>query len=514
MIKEEILKKLLKDLLDDRLKRLEKRNLEQMKDIKLEKETYNKQGILVKKLCSIKIEPKNSLKRTTPNNSRLPGRSRDKTPSNIRPRGKNLIKDDEKKVLRSKTPNTTVRRPRKDQKEKNDNLKKPKIPSTIKTIKNTNNSKIPSYMANTSSNMTKNRKINNTKLNNNKNQSERKAKTPDVRNKNKITRKKAPLNKEDKTISNNNLKLVDLKIEDMKEFIEAEPKKIEIKEEVKEEIKEEEKKEEKIEKKSKFEPLMGNNKIMNKIMNTLSSFLDEHSQYNLFSSNKKLSKYLYEKLMTILDELKAKNNISSSSTIQDQINSLKLKYKNEELMAEAPQFTLSKGSTKAIELLNNGEQYNKIFHEKNLKPPQTDILLVYRIFFQMLKDNSICKIKDDKLFWMEASDYILKNNNDKTGEFFKESVKNFDFSIKNIYEVKKIVNGNEDKIKPSTFSKICGTTGLIIFLIKDTLEYMGVIHNSKKSIPILQLKYLEYIGEIQQKMEKFINDIKKMNNNA
>ena len=47
--KEEILQNLLKNLLDTRLKRLEKRNIEQIKDIKLEKESYNKQGVLLKK---------------------------------------------------------------------------------------------------------------------------------------------------------------------------------------------------------------------------------------------------------------------------------------------------------------------------------------------------------------------------------------------------------------------------------------------------------------------------------
>ena len=29
-----------------------------MKDLKLEKDSYNKQGIILKKLCSVKIEPK------------------------------------------------------------------------------------------------------------------------------------------------------------------------------------------------------------------------------------------------------------------------------------------------------------------------------------------------------------------------------------------------------------------------------------------------------------------------
>ena len=250
----------------------------------------------------------------------------------------------------------------------------------------------------------------------------------------------------------------------------------------------------------------------NKLINIISSFLDDSSQYNLFSCNKKISKYLYEKLITNLEILKSKNNITSSSTIQDQINSLKLKFSNEVLNTVPPQFSLSKSTIKAIELLNE-DKYNKIFNEKELSPPLNEILFVYRIFFQLLKVNSIYQIKDDNLFWMEASEYILKNNNGKTGEFFKDSINNFDFSIKNIYEIKKIVSGNEDKIKPTVFSKICATTGLIIFLIKDTLEYIGIIHNIKKNIPNLLLKYLEFIGEIQNKIDNYKNYIKKINNN-
>ena len=108
--KEEILKKLLKDLLEQRINRLEKRNIEQMKDIKLEKESYNKQGLLLKKLCSIKIEPKNNMKKN--NTNRFSGRSRDKTPTNFRTKMKNSKNDNDndKKMIRSKTPNIVMTR--------------------------------------------------------------------------------------------------------------------------------------------------------------------------------------------------------------------------------------------------------------------------------------------------------------------------------------------------------------------------------------------------------------------
>ena len=533
--KEELLKNLLKNLLDERLKRLEKRNIEQIKDLKLEKESYNKQSILLKKISI--VEPKKKIKRNT---DLFSGRIRDKTPHDFRTKIKSSLNDNDKDN-RSKTPNITLRKrkhePKVKPKEKTDNLRKAKTPlKSVKKPQTSNNSKITSHVLVTSNNLNKNKKIN-TKPN----IMTRKAITPDISIKNrhkapkkKPITKKTNNNNNDKKNNNINLKLIDIKSEDLKEFIPISEKKSvikeekkeikeikekvkeevkkEIKEDVKKEIKEDVKKEikENVKEKilSKFEPLMGNNKIIN----TLSSFLDDNSQYNFFSCNKRLIKYLYEKLMTSLDILKIKNNITFSSTIQDQINAVKLKYPNDQLKTEPPKFALSKGTVKAIELLNDAN-YNKIFKNKELLPPLNEIILVYRIFFQLLNTNNLYKIKNDKLFWNEASEFILNNNNGKTGEFFKESINSFDFSIKNIYKIKKIVNGNEDRIKPTVFSKICQTTGLVIFLIKDSLEYIGIINNPKKNIPSLLLKYLEYIGDIQNKIENYINNLKKLNNN-
>ncbi len=498
--KEEILKKLLNNLLENRLKRLEKRNIEQTKDLKFEKESYNKQGLLLKKLCAVKIEPKKNLKKSA--NDKL-SKGRDKTPNQFRTRRKNSLNNNDKKMLRSKTPNMTLRKKKVEPKEKQkkDNLKKSKTPS--KVIKKSVNSKTPSYMQSTSSNVNKN-----IKTNSKPNLMTKKPKTPDNKTKKNLNKKKQETKQIKNNDKENNLKLIDIKVEDMKEYIspteenkqKVEETKIEQKEEKVENI-------EKAENKINFELL-----IDNKIINTLSSFLDEQSQYNLFSCNKKLIKYIYEKLLNSLDILRKENDISSSNTIKDQINSVKLKYTNEELNAKPPVFALSKGTIKAIELLN-GKTYNQIFTTKELLPPQNEILIVYRIFFQLLKVNNIYNIKDEKLFWLEATDYILNNSNGKTGEFFKESINNFDFSIKNIYEVKKILGDNKDKIKPSFYSKICGTTGLVIFLIKDTLEYIGVMNNSKKNTPCLVLKLLEYIEAIQNRIENYINYTKKFNDN-
>ena len=61
MQKEKLLKDLLKTLLDNRLSKLEKKHNEEMKDIKLIKSYYTKQGELIKSLMPIKkIDPSNN----------------------------------------------------------------------------------------------------------------------------------------------------------------------------------------------------------------------------------------------------------------------------------------------------------------------------------------------------------------------------------------------------------------------------------------------------------------------
>ena len=80
--------------------------------------------------------------------------------------------------------------------------------------------------------------------------------------------------------------------------------------------------------------------------------------------------------------------------------------------------------------------------------------------------------------------------------------------------MKKLIYGKEDQLKPASFSKICPTTGFVVFLIKDALEYCGVILSTKKNIPSLCLQYLEYINEMQNKLKIYIENIREWNSNA
>lgn len=71
-------------------------------------------------------------------------------------------------------------------------------------------------------------------------------------------------------------------------------------------------------------------------------------------------------------------------------------------------------------------------------------------------------------------------------------MKNFDFSDENLYRIIRIVGNREKRIAPTYYSKTCGTTGLIIFLIKDSMEYAGVVID-KKTLPARQFKLHNYV---------------------
>jgi hypothetical protein len=78
----------------------------------------------------------------------------------------------------------------------------------------------------------------------------------------------------------------------------------------------------------------------------------------------------------------------------------------------------------------------------------------------------------------------------------------FDFSEENLLKLSKIIGNREKKITPTFYSKTCGTTGLIIFLIKDALEYSGIIID-KKTLPSRIYKSYNYLlSKAKQKLDR------------
>ena len=144
-------------------------------------------------------------------------------------------------------------------------------------------------------------------------------------------------------------------------------------------------------------------------------------------------------------------------------------------------FYLSKTSEKAIKLLNDN-LISRLFY--NIKVPHDDILLIYRIFFNII-NHPIKDInsKEKEKFWDNCRNYFLTEGEGKIGNFLFDIIKNkkICLSRKNIYDIYNLVENNLNKINPSYFSKICGTTGLFAFFVKDVMDFIGINDGKNKS---------------------------------
>ena len=236
-------------------------------------------------------------------------------------------------------------------------------------------------------------------------------------------------------------------------------------------------------------------------------FLNNKEIFCLFFMNKKIKeisiKFLIKKLTNeknfYLNKIK---NIIERNKINDDDNLFMRKNNNIEL---------SKGTKKAITLLNE-PIINRLFNEIN-KIPNSDILLVYKIFFQFIKYKNIIEQpffnfnendneNDNKIFWEKTCNFFAIENNGKTGDLIEKIVNQNKLVLdnKNIYKIIHIINGNIGKIIPSYFTKTCGTTGLIVFFIKDILDYTG-ISNDKKFWENAYFTYKGIVNVIDENIE-------------
>ena len=225
---------------------------------------------------------------------------------------------------------------------------------------------------------------------------------------------------------------------------------------------------------------------------------------------KKYLKYLYHLIEDLYTEFKENNKINpNSNIIREKINEIKDKYPPNDLNINNIHFNLSRGTLKALELLNDKE-HEKFFNNDKYYLISDDIYIVYKIIFQLIKNNEVRQSESKKEFYEKMGNFVHRNIDDKNkiGDFFRNMGNEFEFSKENVYKIKKIIKGNEEKLKPKNYSQICATTGLVIFLVKDILEYLGFNYNGNKSCPVFILMNLEFLEKVKTKLPNYLKFLK------
>ena len=145
-------------------------------------------------------------------------------------------------------------------------------------------------------------------------------------------------------------------------------------------------------------------------------------------------------------------------------------------------FEISKKGSRALQLLNEPSVNNFFFQNISVDDNR---LIIYRIFFQLIKHPYSNIEKDNKEeFWEKCQYYFSHETNGKVGVLLQKILdeKLIYIDGNNLYKIYKLVYKDLDKIYPQYFSKLCGTTGLITFFIKDILDFVGISNDEKIQI--------------------------------
>ena len=273
------------------------------------------------------------------------------------------------------------------------------------------------------------------------------------------------------------------------------------------------------------------NKSYNFKENNNKGLLRNKTIANFQTTNPKSKTLIKNKsFVNFLKDSNTKNQIKNSLTKEkktllndnkkylDKINTIKNNFNEEELNSEIKPIEFTRGALKALSLLNEPD-YQKIFDDDTI--PSSDLILVYKIYFQLINKetdiiNLINNCSDDALIWENIFKYIKNNTeDDKLGDLFKNVLNNMDCSIENIFNLIKMVNqnNNKDKLNPLFYSKLCPTTGLLIFLIKESLDYLGVLESNKTPPQRLIQIYQHYLDLNKEKIEEINKKLNEGDNN-
>ena len=85
-----------------------------------------------------------------------------------------------------------------------------------------------------------------------------------------------------------------------------------------------------------------------------------------------------------------------------------------------------------------------------------------------------------------------------------------DFSEENLRIVNDIYKECMDKFSiPKYYNNLCLTTGIFFFLVKEILEYCGILVGKKTAIPLIY-KRLDYELKLNKKKEEKLNRMNEM----
>jgi hypothetical protein len=238
----------------------------------------------------------------------------------------------------------------------------------------------------------------------------------------------------------------------------------------------------------------------------LFQFLDLKDLIEFTSTSKKIKRHRIYFFNMQKNAILSSIDIEKEEILEKKILEYEEKYSEELLNESYTKFHLSRGASKAVKLLNR-DLYSKIFRRPVLDNNLSKIYVIYRILIIFMGKYDISNISEDRLFWVKFTEYLNSNSEGKIGDFIIKKIEECDYSHKAILLIEKMVKGKKEDIIPSNYTKICSSTGLLIFLIRELMEYCGIIIDPKKTQISRIYNNLKFYKNLEDTLSGFIQSI-------
>ena len=210
----------------------------------------------------------------------------------------------------------------------------------------------------------------------------------------------------------------------------------------------------------------------NNIVKNILKYLPQKETIYFYSINNYFNKGRITFFDNKKEELLSILNLKKDETIENKINEIKNKFTEEEL-SHKKKFEITQETSYILKKINKDDYLKKL---KNLEKNE-NIFIIYKILFILLGEENIYNTLNKDIFFKKCL-YFFENSPDNLGDFILEKIPEFNFEKNEFNMIENLIKDNKNEI----INEISNSKKyLIIPLIKEFLEYIGIIFSENKT---------------------------------
>ena len=224
----------------------------------------------------------------------------------------------------------------------------------------------------------------------------------------------------------------------------------------------------------------------NNIFKNILKYLSQKESIYFYSMNNYLNKGRIKYFDNKKEELLSRLNLKKDETLEKKISEIKNLFSEEDL-SQRKKFEITQETRELIKKMNNEEYIDKPKNFKKNDKANENINIIFKILFIFLGEENIYITKNNDIFWKKCLHYFDEKCSGKIGDFLLQKIPFFKFDTKEFNRIENLLKENKTEIINEMKQN---TNYLIIPLIKESLEYFGIIFSQQKTEGSLYIKIL------------------------